>query len=84
MFVIDLMLIALAVIAGRIVLVWWRPERRCRWCSGTGRRKTLLLKRRRRCIRCRGSRYTGRLGARLVRRTHLAVRNAWLEWRYSR
>jgi len=81
MFVLYLLLTGLAVIAGRIVLVWWRPERSCRWCKGKGRRKTLLL---RRCRRCRGSRYTGRLGARLVRKTHLAARNAWLEWRYNR
>ncbi len=25
-----------------------------------------------------------RLGARLVRRAHLAARDAWLEWRYGR
>jgi hypothetical protein len=84
MLVIHLMLIGLAAIVGRIALVWFRPERSCWWCGGKGRRKTLLLCRVRRCWRCHGSRYTGRLGARLVRKTHLAARNAWLEWRYNR
>jgi len=83
MFIVYLLLAGLIVLAARIVLVWWRPERPCRWCGGKGRRKTLLLRRVRRCRRCHGSRYTGRLGARLVRKTHLAVRNAWLEWRYN-
>jgi hypothetical protein len=84
MFVIDLLLAGVALLAGRIVLVWCRPERRCRWCGGKGRRKTLVLRRKRRCRRCKGSRYTGRYGARLVRKAHLAIRRAWLEWRYSR
>jgi len=84
MLVIYLMLTGLAVTAGRIVLVWFRPERSCSWCRGKGKRKTLLLRRVRRCRRCKGTRYTGRLGARLVRKTHLAARNAWLEWRYDR
>lgn len=84
MIAIYLLLAALLWLAGRIVLVWWRPERSCRWCGGRGSRKTLILGRKRRCWRCNGSRYTGRYGARLVREAHLAIRRAWVEWRYRR
>jgi hypothetical protein len=75
MFELHLLLAALVVLAGRIVLVYARPQRTCRWCHGE--------RKRRRCWRCRGDGHVWRLGARIVHKTHIAARNAWLESRYE-
>ena len=59
------------------VLVWalftyLSPYRACRWCeafASVGMR----------CRRCHGTKLTRRLGARLVHKTVLALRQAWDE-----
>ena len=72
MITIHALLIGLLLLAARAVYVWARPRRRCLWCRGE----------RRRCWRCKGDGETWRLGARLIRRAHVAGHNAWTEWRY--
>ncbi|GHJ43302.1 hypothetical protein Cs7R123_06440 [Catellatospora sp. TT07R-123] len=52
------------------------PERagcgrsRCRWCSGTGTSRTLILRRIRTCRMCRGSRLRLRIGRRAYNHLH--------------
>lgn len=84
MFVIDLLFIGFVLLLGRIVLVWFAPERDCRWCDGKGRRLSLILRRKKRCWRCKGDGHVWRLGARIVRKAHLAAVNAWRERKYER
>lgn len=60
-------LYVLAVVAGYVVFVLARPQRRCRRCSGWGS-KGLRRRRRAACSRCGGSGVRFRLGAPLVHR----------------
>ena len=62
--------ILLAVLA-RAVFVYFRPYRECRWCRG--RRPG------RRCWRCKGTKLTGRLGAKQVHTVRLSLLQAWDE-----
>jgi hypothetical protein len=84
MFIIDLLLAGVVLLAGRIVLLYLRPERDCRWCGGKGRRLTLILRRKRACWRCKDDGHVWRLGARTVRKGHLAAVDAWNQWRDAR
>jgi len=84
MFVIDLLFTGLVVLAARIAILWLRPERGCRWCDGNGRRLTMILHRKRTCWRCKGDGHVWRLGARTVRKGHLAAVDAYREWRHDR
>jgi hypothetical protein len=80
--------VLLAVLA-RAVLVYFKPYRQCRWCrpggliggSAAGRLAGRKPKRpgRRSCWRCKGSRFTRRLGAKQVHKTRLAAVEAWAE-----
>jgi len=70
----------LLLAAGRVVLVWFRPERACRWCGGGGGRGRLG----RRCWRCKGGGRTWRWGARMLRKAHLAAVKTWQERREDR
>lgn len=62
----------LLAVAGRAVLVYFWPDRACRWCAAFAR---LHL----RCRRCGGTRRTWRLGARHVHRVRLSLQRAWDE-----
>lgn len=55
----------------RAVFVYFSPERECRWCRNRPRG--------RRCLRCKGTRRTWRLGARQVHKVRLALQQAWNE-----
>jgi hypothetical protein len=80
MLIIHLLFLGLVLLVARIGLVWIRPERGCRWCGGTGKSRLFSG----RCWRCDGDGHVWRLGAGLVRRVHIAGRNAWLERKYRR
>jgi hypothetical protein len=84
MIVLYLLLAVVLAVAGWIVFLYLWPERECIWCGGKGRRRTWILRRKRRCWRCKGDGHVWHLGARTVRKGHLAVIDAWNEWRYSR
>jgi hypothetical protein len=62
------------LVIGRILFLYLRPERACRWCGNEP-------KRRYKCWRCNGDGHTWRLGSRLVRQVHLALVRAWQRWR---
>ncbi|MGH3272346.1 MAG: hypothetical protein ACRDN1_25270, partial [Trebonia sp.] len=66
-------LVVLLAVLGQAVLAYFSPQRKCRWCSGTGRWLG------QRCLRCKGTRRTWRLGARLVHKVKLSLRQAWDE-----
>jgi hypothetical protein len=80
MFIAHLLFLGLVALAVRVVFVWVRPRRSCRWCGGAGKARLLSG----RCWRCDGAGETWRVGSGLVRRAHIALRNAYLEWRYKR
>ena len=66
----TLTLLATALILGYSLLCWVRPFGRCRACSGTGTRRTLLLRRLRPCRWCKGAGLRLRTGRRAY--NHLA------------
>jgi hypothetical protein len=93
MYVIELGLevtgLVLLAILGRAVFVYIRSYRVCRWCRPGGLLGGSLLarmagheprrRRKRRCWRCKGTRMTRRLGAKLVHKIKLSVQQAWEE-----
>ena len=72
----NLIAAGLLAILGWSVFVLISPYRECRWCKDK--------RRGRRCWRCKGRRDVRRLGAGLVHKIRLAIRQAWAErewWR---
>ena len=81
--------VVLLAVLGRAAFVYVSPYRKCRWCRPGGLIGGSLLaraagtearpRRKRRCWRCKGSKLTQRLGARLVHRVKLSLQQAWEE-----
>jgi hypothetical protein len=61
---VTLVLFATSVAAGYALLCWVRPFGRCRVCSRTGVRLTLILRRFRSCWWCKGAGLRLRVGRR--------------------
>ncbi|MEV4418204.1 hypothetical protein [Catellatospora sp. NPDC049609] len=53
-----------------VLLCWILPFGRCRACSGTGTRTTLLLRRVTFCRRCKGTGLRLRIGRRIYNTVH--------------
>ncbi|WP_191844045.1 hypothetical protein [Catellatospora chokoriensis] len=70
----TLILAAVAVVY--VLLCWALPFGRCRWCSGTGTAKTLIMRRLRSCRMCGGSRKRLRIGRRIYNAVHNANTDA--------
>jgi len=64
--------VVLLVVLGWAVFVYLSPYRECRWCQAFA---SLGL----RCCRCKGTKLSRRLGARLVHKVGLSLRQAWEE-----
>jgi len=81
--------VVLTVIAGRAVLVYFKPYRQCRWCRPGGLLGGSVAarmaghepgrRRQRGCRRCKGTRITRRMGAKQVHKTRIAAVQAWAE-----
>jgi hypothetical protein len=81
--------VALLVVLGWAVFVYFSPFRECRWCRPGGLLFGSLLvrmaghaprpSRKRRCWRCKRTKLTRRLGAQHVHRVKLSLRQAWDE-----
>jgi hypothetical protein len=67
----QLVLIALVLIAGRLIFIYFHPFGPCRKCGGKGTNPFSTRKRSGDCTRCGGTRRTQRLGSRAI---HKAVR----------
>lgn len=65
-----------AVVVAWVAFVHFKPYRPCRWCRDRQRRG-------RACWRCKGTKMTGRLGARHVHRVKVVLTDQWHEWRDS-
>lgn len=61
-----LLLILAAVTAGYALACWLRPFTRCRRCSGTGARRTPIIRILRTCRRCDGNGRHLRTGRRVI------------------
>lgn len=67
----EVALVILLAVLARAVFVHFSPYRTCRWCRNR--------KRGRRCWRCKGTKLTGRLGAKTVHKVKLSLQQAWEE-----
>ena len=64
--------VVLLAVLGRAVFVYFRPYRECRWCLFFARFRL-------RCLRCKGTKLTRRLGAKHVHKVRLSLQQAWEE-----
>jgi uncharacterized membrane protein len=64
--------VVLLVVLGWSVFVFFSPYRKCRWCQ-------IFARIRMRCRRCKGTKLTGRLGAKHAHRVRLSLQQAWEE-----
>jgi hypothetical protein len=64
--------LVLVGVLGWLVFVYFSPYRKCRWCETFARCRL-------RCRRCKGSKLTRRLGAKLIHKAKLSLLQAWAE-----
>ena len=72
----HLLLIAVALITGRLVFIYYHPFGPCRRCSGKGINSLSTKKRLGLCKRCGGSKLTQRLGSKAIHRAIRGTSNA--------
>lgn len=64
--------VVLAAVLGWALFAYFSPYRACRWCEAFA---SIGM----RCRRCRGTKLTRRLGARVAHKVGLSLRQAWDE-----